>query len=198
MEKPCDHAELWKKEPGYSPKLHLTESKSGDKLVTFIQRSPEPPLDWVYSGWVLEQSKGLPSVRRKGPMSWDTLWPLSIRGPAQKPCHWALGEEDESPDWVSQRETPGLPTAAKLSPPEPPSGSLPGQDVCLSSLPTGRAEWKWPFFPHADEYVLAVSLSSMHFLPREADAFTDEFLALIPRGMAAYLFPLRLRLFWVL
>lgn len=26
-------------------------------------------------------------------------------------------------------------------------GSLPGQDVCLSSLPTWRSQWKWPFFP---------------------------------------------------
>lgn len=26
-------------------------------------------------------------------------------------------------------------------------GSRPGQDVCLSSLPTRRSGWKWPFFP---------------------------------------------------
>jgi len=34
--------------------------------------------------------------------------------------------------------------------------------------------------PRADEDLLAVSLSSVHFLPREADAFTKECLALTP------------------
>lgn len=56
-------------------------SNSVDKLITFIGRSPEPlsGLDMPWPGTGAEGTKGQTTIRKMGPMFWDTLWLLGTR-----------------------------------------------------------------------------------------------------------------------
>lgn len=149
--------------------------------------------------------KGWPSVRRHCSTSWDHcgLWV-----PGRNHATGPFGDEDDkpglgSPQRKSQASEPGRrPWALTAAQPCPPGDSAwltpRARMLALPPFPHGDLSGSGLSSPSADENVLAVSLFSVRFLPREADAFTNEFLALTPRIAATSLSSLRPPLFWVL
>lgn len=106
-------------------------------------------LGWLCPGQELEQrgERAKSTSKGTGPMSWDILWPLGIRKPAQKPCHgifwwwstgWALQKEKQDLTWSWRPKCPV--TTVKHSPQADWPWLLPWPG-CLPFLPSHMESW---------------------------------------------------------